>query len=134
MTAKLGLDYGFFDLKNSVTKTISAFFEPAPGYVVCKVPRWDLGRFHGVDKELDSSVKSAGEVMAIRHIFEEATQKGLRMVEQGMRGFMENEELIVPDIDKILCESTDKRVFVISKASRVGYTIDQVHELTKIGK
>ena len=134
VAAKLGLGYGLFDLKNSVTKTTSAFFEPALDYVVCKIPRWDLGKFHGVDKELGSSMKSVGEVMAIGRTFEEAIQKGLRMIGQGMHGFVENKELVIADIDKALCEPTDKRIFVISKAFRAGYTIDQVHDLTKIDK
>ena len=134
VAAKLGLGYGLFDLKNSVTKTTSAFFEPALDYVVCKIPRWDLGKFHGVDKELGSSMKSVGEVMGIGRTFEEAIQKGLRMIGQGMHGFVENKELVISDIDKALREPTDKRIFVISKAFRAGYTVDQVHELTKIDK
>ena len=134
VAAKLGLGYGLFDLKNSVTKTTSAFFEPALDYVVCKIPRWDLGKFHGVDKELGSSMKSVGEVMAIGRTFEEAIQKGLRMIGQGMHGFVENKELVISDIDKALREPTYKRIFVISKAFRAGYTVDQVHELTKIDK
>ncbi len=134
VAAKLGLGYGLFDLKNSVTKTTSAFFEPALDYVVCKIPRWDLGKFHGVDKELGSSMKSVGEVMAIGRTFEEAIQKGLRMIGQGMPGVVENKELVIPDIDKALREPTDKRIFVISKAFRAGYTVDQVHELTKIDR
>ena len=134
VAAKLGLGYGLFDLKNSVTKTTSAFFEPALDYVVCKIPRWDLGKFHGVDRELGSSMKSVGEVMAIGRTFEEAIQKGLRMIGQGMHGFVENKELVIPDIDKALREPTDKRIFVISKAMRAGYTVDQIHELTKIDK
>ena len=134
MAAKLGLGYGLFDLKNSVTRTTSAFFEPALDYVVCKIPRWDLGKFHGVDKELGSSMKSVGEVMAIGRTFEEAIQKGLRMIGQGMHGFVENKELVITDIDKALREPTDKRIFVISKAFRAGYTVDQVHELTKIDR
>ena len=134
VAAKLGLGYGLFDLKNSVTKTTSAFFEPALDYVVCKIPRWDLGKFHGVDKELGSSMKSVGEVMAIGRTFEEAIQKGLRMIGQGMHGFVENKELVISDIDKALREPTDKRIFVISKAFRAGYAVDQVHELTKIDK
>ena len=134
VAAKLGLGYGLFDLKNSVTKTTSAFFEPALDYVVCKIPRWDLGKFHGVDKELGSSMKSVGEVMAIGRTFEEAIQKGLRMIGQGMHGFVENKELVISDIDKALREPTDKRIFVISKAFRAGYTVDQMHELTKIDK
>lgn len=134
VAAKLGLGYGLFELKNSVTKTTSAFFEPALDYVVCKIPRWDLGKFHGVDKELGSSMKSVGEVMAIGRTFEEAIQKGLRMIGQGMHGFVENKELVIPDIDKALREPTDKRIFVISKAFRAGYSVDQVHELTKIDR
>lgn len=124
VAAKLGLGYGLFDLKNSVTKTTSAFFEPALDYVVCKIPRWDLGKFHGVDRELGSSMKSVGEVMAIGRTFEEAIQKGLRMIGQGMHGFVENKELVIEDVDKALREPTDKRIFVISKAMRAGYTVD----------
>ena len=134
VAAKLGMGYGLFELKNSVTKTTSAFFEPALDYVVCKIPRWDLSKFRGVDKELGSSMKSVGEVMAIGRNFEEALQKGLRMIGQGMHGFVENKELEIPNIDEALCEPTDKRVFVISKAMHKGYTIDQIHDLTKIDK
>ncbi len=134
VAAKLGMGYGLFELKNSVTKTTSAFFEPALDYVVCKIPRWDLSKFRGVDKELGSSMKSVGEVMAIGRNFEEAIQKGLRMIGQGMHGYVENKELEIPDIDVALREPTDKRVFVISKAMHRGYTIDQIHELTKIDK
>src|SRR5574344_1946526 len=132
VAAKLGLGYGLFDLKNSVTKTTSAFFEPALDYVVCKIPRWDLGKFHGVDRELGSSMKSVGEVMAIGRTFEEAIQKGLRMIGQGMHGFVENRELVIKDIDHALNQPTDKRIFVISKAFRAGYTIENIHQLTKI--
>ena len=134
VAAKLGLGYGLFDLKNSVTKSTSAFFEPALDYIVCKIPRWDLGKFHGVDRELGSSMKSVGEVMAIGRTFEEAIQKGLRMIGQGMHGFVENKELVINDIDKALREPTDKRIFVISKALKAGYSVDQIHELTKIDK
>ena len=134
MAAKLGLGYGLFELKNSVTKTTSAFFEPALDYVVCKIPRWDLGKFRGVDRELGSSMKSVGEVMAIGRTFEEAIQKGLRMIGQGMHGFVENKELQIDDIDAALHEPTDKRIFIISKAMQQGYTIDRIHELTKIDK
>ena len=134
VAAKLGMGYGLFELKNSVTKTTSAFFEPALDYVVCKIPRWDLSKFRGVDKELGSSMKSVGEVMAIGRNFEEAIQKGLRMIGQGMPGFVENRELEIEDIDAALREPTDKRVFVISKAMHKGYTVDQIHELTKIDK
>ena len=134
VAAKLGMGYGLFELKNSVTRTTSAFFEPALDYVVCKIPRWDLSKFRGVDKELGSSMKSVGEVMAIGRNFEEALQKGLRMIGQGMHGFVENKELEIPDIDAALREPTDKRVFVISKAMHKDYTIDQIHDLTKIDK
>ncbi|MCK9161075.1 MAG: carbamoyl-phosphate synthase (glutamine-hydrolyzing) large subunit, partial [Bacteroidaceae bacterium] len=134
VAAKLGLGYGLFELKNSVTKTTSAFFEPALDYVVCKIPRWDLAKFHGVDRELGSSMKSVGEVMAIGRTFEDVIQKGLRMIGQGMHGFVENKELVIDDIDKALREPTDVRIFVISKAMRAGYTIDQIHDLTKIDK
>ena len=134
VAAKLGMGYGLFELKNSVTKTTSAFFEPALDYVVCKIPRWDLSKFRGVDKELGSSMKSVGEVMAIGRNFEEAIQKGLRMIGQGMHGFVENKELQIEDIDAALREPTDKRVFIISKAMHKGYTVDQIHDLTKIDK
>ncbi|MBF1541142.1 MAG: carbamoyl-phosphate synthase (glutamine-hydrolyzing) large subunit [Prevotella salivae] len=134
VAAKLGLGYGLFELKNSVTKTTNAFFEPALDYVVCKIPRWDLSKFHGVDKELGSSMKSVGEVMAIGRNFEEAIQKGLRMIGQGMHGFVENKELKINDLDAALREPTDKRVFVISKAMHKDYSVEQVHNLTKIDK
>ena len=135
VAAKLGMGYGLFELKNSVTKTTSAFFEPALDYVVVKIPRWDLSKFHGVDKELGSSMKSVGEVMAIGRTFEEAIQKGLRMIGQGMHGFVENKELKIADIDAALREPTDKRIFVISKAMHLPeYTIDRIHELTKIDR
>ncbi|OAV73137.1 Carbamoyl-phosphate synthase large chain [Bacteroidales bacterium Barb6] len=134
VAAKLGLGYGLFDLKNSVTKTTTAFFEPALDYVVCKIPRWDLGKFHGVAREIGSSMKSVGEVMAIGRTFEEALQKGLRMIGQGMHGFVENKELVINDIGKALTEPTDRRIFVISKAFHAGYTVDQIHELTRIDR
>ena len=134
VAAKLGLGYGLFDLKNSVTKETSAFFEPALDYIVVKIPRWDLGKFHGVRKEIGSSMKSVGEVMAIGRTFEEAIQKGLRMIGQGMHGFVGNRELKINDIDHALSEPTDKRIFVIAKAMKSGYTVDKIHELTKIDK
>ncbi|MDR2496524.1 MAG: carbamoyl-phosphate synthase (glutamine-hydrolyzing) large subunit [Tannerellaceae bacterium] len=134
VAAKLGLGYGLFELHNSVTKTTSAFFEPALDYVVCKIPRWDLGKFHGVARELGSSMKSVGEVMAIGRTFEEAIQKGIRMIGQGMHGLVENKELVIPDIDKALSEPTDRRLFAISQALRTGYSIDRIFELTKIDK
>ncbi|MCQ2231628.1 MAG: carbamoyl-phosphate synthase (glutamine-hydrolyzing) large subunit [Paludibacteraceae bacterium] len=132
VAAKLGLGYGLFDLKNSVTKTTSAFFEPALDYVVCKIPRWDLGKFHGVDRELGSSMKSVGEVMAIGRNFEEAIQKGLRMIGQGMHGFVGNKELVIDNLDQALHAPTDKRIFMIEKAFFAGYTVEQIHDLTKI--
>ena len=134
VAAKLGLGYGLFDLKNSVTKSTSAFFEPALDYIVCKIPRWDLGKFHGVRREIGSSMKSVGEVMAIGRTFEEVIQKGLRMIGQGMHGFVENKNINIPDIDKALKEPTDKRIFVIAKALRQGYSVGQIHELTKIDR
>ena len=132
VAAKLGLGYGLFDLKNSVTKTTSAFFEPALDYVVCKIPRWDLLKFHGVNHQLGSSMKSVGEVMAIGRTFEEAMQKGLRMIGQGMHGFVENKVLRVEDMNDALLHATENRIFVLSKALQMGYTIEQVHNLTKI--
>lgn len=134
IAAKLGLGYGLFDLKNTVTKVTSAFFEPALDYVVCKIPRWDLGKFHGVKREIGSSMKSVGEVMAIGRSFEEAIQKGLRMIGQGMHGFIENKAISIADIDKALKEPTDKRIFVIEEAFRKGYDVEKIHELTKIDK
>ena len=134
VAAKLALGYGLFELKNSITRQTSAFFEPALDYVVCKIPRWDLGKFHGVDRQIGSSMKSVGEVMAIGRTFEEAIQKGLRMIGQGMHGFVENRTLNIPDIDAALQSPTDKRIFVIAKAFAKGYTVDRIHELTKIDR
>ena len=134
VAAKLGLGYGLFELKNSVTKTTSAFFEPALDYVVVKIPRWDLTKFHGVKRQLGSSMKSVGEVMAIGRTFEEALQKGLRMIGQGMHGFVENHEIKIADIEKSLHEPTDMRIFVVSKALKIGYTVDQIHRLTMIDR
>ena len=134
VAAKLGLGYGLFELKNSVTRETSAFFEPALDYIVCKIPRWDLGKFHGVRREIGSSMKSVGEVMAIGRTFEEVIQKGLRMIGQGMHGFVGNRELKIDDMDKALKEPTDKRIFVVAKALSDGYTVERIHELTKIDK
>ena len=134
VAAKLGLGYGLFDLKNSVTKTTPAFFEPALDYIVCKIPRWDLSKFHGVSRKIGSSMKSVGEVMSIGRSFEEAIQKGLRMIGQGAHGFVGNKELQVANVDEALREPTDRRIFVISKAMRAGYTVEQIHALTKIDK
>ena len=134
VAAKLALGYGLFDLRNSVTRSTSAFFEPALDYVVVKIPRWDLGKFHGVDRHIGSSMKSVGEVMAIGRTFEEAIQKGLRMIGQGMHGFVENKELSIDDLDAALSEPTDRRIFAIAKAFAQGYTVDRIHELTKIDR
>ena len=134
VAAKLGLGYGLFELKNSVTKTTSAFFEPALDYVVCKIPRWDLGKFRGVDRELGSSMKSVGEVMAIGRTFEESIQKGLRMIGLGMHGYVDNRDLDITDTAAALQEPTDKRIFAIAKAMDEGYTIDRIHELTRIDR
>lgn len=132
VAAKLGLGYGLHELKNSVTKTTPAFFEPALDYIVCKIPRWDLAKFHGVDRAIGSSMKSVGEIMSIGRNFEEAIQKGLRMIAQGMHGFVANKEMMVDDIDKALSEPTDKRIFVVAQALEHGYSIERIHELTKI--
>ena len=134
VAAKLGLGYGLFELKNNVTKTTSAFFEPALDYVVVKIPRWDLTKFHGVKRQLGSSMKSVGEVMAIGRTFEEALQKGLRMIGQGMHGFVENHEIKIQDIATSLHEPTDMRIFVVSKALKIGYSVEQIHQLTKIDR
>jgi carbamoyl-phosphate synthase large subunit len=132
IAAKLALGYGLQDLKNSVTKTTTAFFEPALDYIVCKIPRWDLGKFQGVSQEIGSSMKSVGEVMAIGRSFEEVIQKGLRMIAQGMHGFVANRDLETDDIDRALAEPTDKRIFIIARALEAGYSIERIHELTRI--
>ncbi len=134
VAAKLGLGYGLHELKNSVTKITSACFEPALDYVVCKIPRWDLGKFKGVSRELGSSMKSVGEVMSIGRNFEECIQKGLRMIGQGMHGFVANKELAVENLDEALSHPTDKRVFHIANAFKAGYTVDRIFELTKIDR
>ena len=134
VAAKIALGYGLFELTNSVTKNTPAFFEPTLDYIVAKLPRWDLGKFRGVDREIGSSMKSVGEVMAIGRTFEDTIQKGLRMIGQGMHGFTENKTLHVDDLDHALAAPTDKRIFFISQALREGYTIDRLHELTKIDR
>ena len=134
VAAKLSLGYGLFELKNSVTKTTSAFFEPALDYVVCKIPRWDLSKFHGVSHQLGSSMKSVGEVMAIGRTFEEALQKGLRMIGQGMHGFVENKEFQIEHLLDKLSHATDERIFIISEAMQWGYTVEQIHQFTKIDR
>jgi carbamoyl-phosphate synthase large subunit len=132
VAAKLALGYGLHELKNSITKTTSAFFEPSLDYIVCKIPRWDLNKFTGVSKLIDSSMKSVGEVMSIGRTFEEAIQKGLRMIGQGMHGFVGNHDLSFEDIEKELNEPTDMRIFVIEKAFEKGLSIQRIHDLTKI--
>ena len=134
VAAKLGLGYGLFDLRNSVTRETSAFFEPALDYIVCKIPRWDLGKFHGVRREIGSSMKSVGEVMAIGRTFEEVIQKGLRMIGQGMHGFVGNRPMKFDDLDNALSTPTDKRIFAIARAFEEGYTVERIHDLTKIDK
>ena len=134
VAAKIALGYGLFELTNSVTKNTPAFFEPTLDYIVAKLPRWDLGKFRGVDREIGSSMKSVGEVMAIGRTFEDTIQKGLRMIGQGMHGFTENKTLHVDNLDHALAAPTDKRIFFISQALREGYTIDRLHELTKIDR
>ncbi|MBQ7773596.1 MAG: carbamoyl-phosphate synthase (glutamine-hydrolyzing) large subunit [Bacteroidales bacterium] len=134
VAAKIGLGYGLFELKNSATGTTPAFMEPSCDYIVCKMPRWDLSKFQGVSREIGSSMKSVGEIMSIGRTFEEVIQKGIRMIGQGAHGFVANKEIVVNDIDKALRQPTDNRIFVISKAFNAGYTVDQIHELTKIDK
>lgn len=134
VAAKLGLGYGLFEIKNAVTRNTPAFFEPSLDYCVCKIPRWDLGKFQGVSRQLGSSMKSVGEVMAIGRTFEEAIQKGLRMIGQGMHGFCENKDLVIKNLDQALREPTDTRIFVISKAFRQGYSVEEIHDLTRIDK
>ena len=134
VAAKLGMGYGLHELRNSVTKTTSAFFEPALDYIVVKIPRWDLAKFHGVSREIGSSMKSVGEIMSIGRSFEEAFQKGLRMIQQGMHGFVANKNLFTDNLDHALSEPTDKRVFYLSQALEQGYNVDRLHELTKIDK
>ncbi len=134
VAAKLSLGYGLWELKNSVTKTTPAFFEPALDYIVCKIPRWDLGKFTGVSKQIGSSMKSVGEIMAIGRNFEEVIQKGLRMVGQGMHGFVANHPLKNKDIREELAEPTDQRIFAISEALQSGMSVDEIHDLTRIDK
>jgi len=132
VAAKLALGYGLHELKNSVTKTTTAFFEPALDYIVVKIPRWDLNKFIGVSKEIGSSMKSVGEIMAIGRTFEEAIQKGLRMVGQGTHGFVGNHDLEFDDIDQALSAPTDMRIYSIASAFEAGYTVERIHELTMI--
>ena len=134
VAAKLGVGYGLFELKNSVTKVTSAFFEPALDYIVVKIPRWDLAKFHGVSCEIGSSMKSVGEIMSIGRSFEEALQKGLRMIQQGMHGFVANKELYTEELDSDLAVPTDKRIFYLSQAFEQGYSVETIYHLTKIDK
>ncbi len=132
VAAKLGLGYGLHELKNSVTKVTTACFEPALDYIVCKIPRWDLGKFTGVSKNLGSSMKSVGEIMSIGRSFEEAIQKGLRMVGSGMHGFTGNREMEIDDIDHELTHPTDRRIFAIAEAFNRGYSVDKIYAMTKV--
>ena len=134
VAAKIGLGYGLFELKNSANGITPAFMEPSCDYIVCKMPRWDLSKFQGVSREIGSSMKSVGEIMSIGRTFEEVIQKGIRMIGQGAHGFVANKEIVVKDIEKALNQPTDNRIFVISKAFNAGYTVDQIHELTKIDR
>ena len=134
VAAKLALGYGLHELKNSVTKTTTAFFEPALDYIVVKIPRWDLNKFLGVTKTIDSSMKSVGEVMAIGRTFEEAIQKGIRMTGQGLHGFVGNHDIMVEDIERELAEPTDMRIMAIEKAFAEGYSVDKIHEITRIDR
>ncbi|MCU0473828.1 MAG: carbamoyl-phosphate synthase (glutamine-hydrolyzing) large subunit [Bacteroidales bacterium] len=134
IAAKLGIGYGLHELKNSVTKTTTACFEPALDYIVCKIPRWDLNKFQGVSHAIGSSMKSVGEVMSIGRNFEEVIQKGLRMIGQGMHGFTGNRDLSFRDIEKELSEPTDMRIFSIAEALEKGISVDRIYELTKIDK
>ncbi len=134
VAAKLGLGYGLPELKNSVTKDTTAFFEPALDYIVCKIPRWDLGKFQGVSRQLGSSMKSVGEIMSIGRTFEEVIQKGIRMIGVGMHGFVANKDFYVEDLDKALNEPTDRRIFYLAQALDNGYSVDRLYELTKIDK
>ncbi|MFP4489794.1 MAG: carbamoyl-phosphate synthase (glutamine-hydrolyzing) large subunit, partial [Bacteroidales bacterium] len=134
VAAKLALGYGLHQLKNSVTKTTTACFEPALDYIVCKIPRWDLNKFQGVSHQIGSSMKSVGEVMAIGRTFEEVIQKGLRMIGQGMHGFVGNRNLHFDNIEKELAEPTDMRIFVIAEAMKKGFSIDKLHDLTRIDR
>ncbi|RIJ50232.1 carbamoyl-phosphate synthase (glutamine-hydrolyzing) large subunit [Maribellus luteus] len=135
VAAKLGLGYGLHQLKNSVTKVTTAAFEPALDYCVVKIPRWDLSKFVGVSKNIGSSMKSVGEIMAIGRTFEEAIQKGIRMVGLGMHGFVGNrEEINIQEIEQELTNPTDRRIFAIAEAFNKGYSIDEIHEKTKIDR
>ncbi|HPT20698.1 MAG TPA: carbamoyl-phosphate synthase (glutamine-hydrolyzing) large subunit [Bacteroidales bacterium] len=134
IAAKLGMGYGLHELKNSVTKNTTACFEPALDYIVCKIPRWDLNKFEGVSHLIGSSMKSVGEVMAIGRTFEEVIQKGLRMIGQGMHGFVGNRNLAFEDIERELSEPTDMRIFSIAEALEIGMSVDRIYDLTKIDK
>lgn len=135
VAAKLGLGYGLHQLNNQVTKVTTAAFEPALDYIVCKIPRWDLNKFSGVSKNLGSSMKSVGEIMSIGRSFEEAIQKGIRMVGIGMHGFVANkEEITIEQIDEELIHPTDRRIFAIAEAFNKGYSVDEIYEKTKIDR
>jgi len=135
VAAKLGMGYGLHELKNSVTKVTTACFEPALDYVVCKIPRWDLNKFSGVSKQIGSSMKSVGEIMSIGRNFEEAIQKGIRMVGIGMHGFVGNrEEITIEAIEEELAHPTDRRIFAIAEAFHKGYSVEDIYQRTKIDR
>jgi carbamoyl-phosphate synthase large subunit len=134
VAAKLALGHSLIDLPNSITRITKASFEPALDYIVVKIPRWDLKKFRQVSKKIGSGMKSVGEIMAIGRKFEEALQKGLRMLEIGASGLVLNKGMEFGNLDQELSEPTDLRVFVIPEAMKKGYSIDRIHELTFIDR
>lgn len=131
VAAKLALGYGLDEIGEMGTPN-SAYVAPKLDYIICKIPRWDLTKFVGVSREIGSSMKSVGEIMSIGKSFEEIIQKGLRMIGQGMHGFVGNEGLTFSDLDTELSKPTDLRMFAIAEAFEAGYTIERIHALTKI--
>lgn len=134
VAAKLALGYALHEIPNAVTRVTSAMFEPALDYIVCKIPRWDLDKFHGVTREIGSSMKSVGEIMAIGKTFEEVIQKGLRMLGRGMHGLVGNREIVFDDLEQELEKPTDMRIFAIAAALDEGYQVEKIHELTRIDR
>ncbi|WP_419034340.1 carbamoyl-phosphate synthase large subunit, partial [Dysgonomonas gadei] len=131
VAAKLALGYTL-DQIGEIGTPNSAYAAPSLDYLICKIPRWDLGKFVGVSRLIGSSMKSVGEIMSIGKTFEEIIQKGLRMIGQGMHGFVGNRELEFNNLDEELSNPTDLRVFAIAKAFEEGYTVEKIHDLTKI--
>jgi carbamoyl-phosphate synthase large subunit len=134
VAAKLAVGYNLPDLKNSVTQTTSAFFEPALDYVVVKIPRWDLKKFRLVSRKIGSGMKSVGEVMAIGRHFEEALQKGLRMLEIGANGLVANPNITFKNLTEELKAPTEERMFSIVPALQQGFTVDEIYDLSHIDK